>query len=161
MTENKKKKINIIDLLTVLVLILLIVAAYVKFGKYNVKTEDSTQGTLLYTVDVYSVRNYTAMAYQSGDIVFDSLTGVNIGVIQNVEMTDAVTYEPAQDGKLVKAINPYKKDLVITIKTPGTVENNAYYANKSIELKVNSQKAIETKYAKTTGTISSINVECE
>ena len=161
MTENKKKKINIIDLLTVLVVILLIVAAYVKFGKYNVKTEESSQETIVYTVDVYSVRDYTALAYQSGDIVFDSLTGVNIGVIQNVEITDAVTYEPAQDGKLVKATNPYKKDLVITIETPGTVENNAYYANKSIELKVNSQKAIETKYAKTTGTISSINIECE
>lgn len=161
MTENKKKKINIIDLLTVLVVILLVVAAYVKFGKYNVKTEDSAQGTLLYTVDVYSVRDYTAQAYQSGDIVFDSLTGVNIGVIQNVEMADAVTYETAENGTLVKSTNPYKKDLVITIKTLGTVENNAYYANKSIELKVNSQKAIETKYAKTTGTISSINVECE
>ncbi len=161
MTETKKKKINIIDLLVVLVVILLIVAAYVKFGKYNVKTEDSSQETITYTVDVYSVRDYTAQAYQSGDIVFDSLTGVNIGVIKDVQMSDAVTYEPAQDGKLVKATNPYKKDLVITIETPGTVENNAYYANKSIELKVNSQKAIETKYAKTTGTISSINIECE
>lgn len=161
MTETKKKRINIIDLLVVLVVILLIVAAYVKFGKYNVKTEDSSQETITYTVDVYSVRDYTAMAYQSGDTVFDSLTGVNIGIIQDVQMTDAITYETAENGTLVKATNPYKKDLVITIETPGTVENNAYYANKSIELKVNSQKAIETKYAKTTGTISSINIECE
>lgn len=161
MTEMKKRKINIIDLLTILVVILLIVAAYVKFGKYNVKSEESSQGTLLYTVDIYSVRDYTADAYQSGDIVFDSLTGVNIGVIQNVESVDAVTYETAENGKLVKTTNPYKKDVVLTIKTPGTVEANAYYANKSIELKVNSQKSIETKYAKTTGTISSINIECE
>ena len=161
MTEKKNKKINIIDVLTILIVILLIVAAYVKFGKYNVKTEDSSQETILYTVDVYSVRDYTANAYQSGDIVFDSLTGVNIGTIKDVQMTDAVTYEPAQNGVLVKTTNPYKKDLVITIETPGTVENNAFYANKSIELKVNSQKAIETKYAKTTGTISSINIECE
>ena len=55
--------------------------------------------------------------------------------------------------------NPYKCDIVVTIETPGTVETDAYYANKTIELKVNSTKIIETKYTKTSGTISDIKVK--
>lgn len=159
MSEKRKFKINIVDLLVVIVIITLIVAASVKFSKYNTKTEESTETTILYTMNVLNVREYSADAYKSGDTVYDSLTGVNIGTIKDVTQTEAVTYEITEDGGLSKIINPYRRDLVLYIETPGTVENNAYYANKSIELKVNSQKAIETKYAKTTGTISNINVE--
>lgn len=156
---SEKKKINIVDLLVVGVIIVLIIAAYIKFGKYNTKTEESSENTIIYTMNVLNVRDYSANAYKSGDVVYDSLTGVNIGVIKDIEQTDAMTYEITEKGDIVKIINPYRRDLVIYIETPGTVENNAFYANKSIELKINSQKAIETKYAKTTGTISSINVK--
>ncbi len=161
MTEKKKKcfKLNIVDIVVLLVIVLVVGAAYIKFGKYNVKTETSSQETIVYNISIYNVRDYSAEAYRSGDVIFDSLTGVNIGVIEDVVMNDAVTYETAENGTLVKVTNPYKKDVVLTVKTPGTVEANAYYANKSIELKVNSQKTIETKYAKTTGTISSIDIE--
>lgn len=159
MAKNRKFKINIVDLLVVLVVIILIVAASIKFSKYNTKTEESSETTILYTMNVLNVREYSADAYKSGDTVYDSLTGVNIGTIKDVTQTEAVSYEITEDGGLSKITNPYRRDLVLYIETPGTVENNAYYANKSIELKVNSQKAIETKYAKTTGTISSINVE--
>ncbi|MBQ6860328.1 MAG: DUF4330 family protein [Clostridia bacterium] len=158
--QNKKRfRFNIVDVIIVLVVAVVIGAAYMKFNKYNVKTDESSQENIVYNISIYNVRDYSADAYRSGDAIFDSLTGVNIGVIENVTMADAVTYETTENGKLVKVTNPYKKDVVLTVKTPGTVEANAYYANKSIELKVNSQKTIETKYAKTTGTISSIAIE--
>ncbi len=159
MEKKKKFKFNIIDVAVLLVVILVIWGASLKFGKYNEKTDESSEGTILYTINIENVRDYSLQAYQSGDVVFDSLTGVKIGTIQNIESFDAVTYENSEDGELVKVVNPYKKDIILYIETPGTVENNAYYANKSIELKVNSQKAIETKYIKTTGIISNITVE--
>lgn len=159
MEKKKKFKFNIIDVAVLLVVILVILGASLKFGKYNEKTDESSEGTILYTINIENVRDYSLQAYQSGDVVFDSLTGVKIGTIQNIESFDAVTYENSEDGELVKVVNPYKKDIILYIETPGTVENNAYYANKSIELKVNSQKAIETKYIKTTGIISNITVE--
>lgn len=159
MEKKKRFKFNIIDLAVLLLIVLLIWGASVKFSKYNAKTDESSEETIIYTIDITNVRDYSLQAYQSGDTVYDSLTGVNIGTIQKIESVDAVSYENREDGELVKVVNPYKKDIVLYIETPGTVENNAYYANKSIELKVNSQKAIETKYVKTTGIISNITVE--
>ena len=156
---EKKFRFNIIDVTVLLVIILVIWGATIKFGKYNVKTDESSEKTIIYTIDVENVRDYSLQAYQSGDVIFDSLTGVSIGTIQKIEATDAVSYEERENGELIKVLNPYKKDIVLYIETPGTIENNAYYANKSIELKVNSQKAIETKYVKTTGIISNITVK--
>ncbi len=159
--DKRKFRINIIDVLVLVVIAILIVAAFAKFNKFNTKTEESSDETIFYSIDIFNVRDFSADAYKSGDVVYDSLTGVNIGTIEEIKVINAEGYEIAENGSLVKVINPYRRDVTLKIKTPGTVENNAYYANKSIELKVNSSKTIETKYAKTTGTISSINIECE
>ena len=51
----------------------------------------------------------------------------------------------------------FKNDIILTIETPGTVTDSGYYANKSIELKVGSEKEIETRYATTSGKVTSIN----
>ena len=159
MSKNKKIKFNIVDLLVLIMIVGVVLSASVKFNKYNAKTEESSETTLKYTIDVNNVRDYYLDAYQIGDVVYDSLTGVNIGTISEIDSTDAITYENSENGKVVKVTNPYRKDIVLHLETPGTIESNAYYANKSIELKVNSQKAIETKYIKTTGIISNITVE--
>lgn len=152
-------KINIIDILVVIIVIFLIVGASLKFRKFNVKTVDSASETLEYQLEVKNVRDYTIAMIQSGDTVYDEQTGINIGTITNIETTPARTYEVMQNGEAVKVTNPYRYDLVLTIETPGTVETTAYYANRSIELKVNSTKVIETKYLRTSGTVSNISIK--
>ena len=154
-----KIRFNIVDFLILLIFVVVIFAAFSKFNKYNEKTEESSETTIYYTIDVNNIRDYSVDAYKIGDAVYDSLTGVAIGTISKIEATNAITYESSEKGEVVKVTNPYRKDVVLYLETLGTIESNAYYANKSIELKVNSQKAIETKYIKTTGIISNITVE--
>lgn len=152
-------KINIVDMAVILIVVLLIIGATIKFGKFNSKTEESTSQNIEYKVEVKNIRGYTVDALQIGDLVYDSQTGISIGSITNIEKTNAKTYESLITGDVVLVENPYKYDVVITVETPGSVETDAYYANKTIELKVNSVKVIETKYTKTSGTISDIKVK--
>ena len=56
---------------------------------------------------------------------------------------------------------PNKYDLVLVIETQGTIDNSGYFANRSVELKVGSEKIIETLYAKSTGIITEIAHENE
>lgn len=151
-------KINILDFIVVLVVALLIVAATIKFGKFNNKTEESSTETIIYKIEVKNIRDFTVEAFQSGDEVYDSQTDIYIGKIINVEKNFAETYDVTDDGKTVLVNNPYKYDMILTIETSGDVEKDAYYANKTIELKLDSEKTIETKYAKTTGKICEINI---
>ena len=60
------------------------------------------------------------------------------------------------DVKTIVAENPYKKDIILTIETPGSSTNNAFFANKSVELKVGSEKTIETLYTTTLAKVRSI-----
>ena len=150
-------KINILDFFVLLVIVLLVIGAILKFGKFNNKTDESSTQTIEYKIEVKSIREFTINALASGDTVYDSQTGVNIGKITNVEKKPAETYDVAENGEIMKVYNPYRYDIVITIETPGDASKDAYYANKTIELKLDSEKKIETKYAKTTGKLMEIN----
>ncbi len=153
-------KINIIDFTVVVVVVLLIACAFLKFSKFDKKSDDTTLSqTIEYKMIVKGIRNYTLDAFEVGDGVYDSQSKVGIGTIKNIETTLSDSYENLITGEVELLENPYRYDVVFTIETDGVVTSEAYYANKSIELKVNSTKAIETKYAKTTGTITDITLK--
>ena len=61
-----------------------------------------------------------------------------------------------ENGTAVKTEVPGKYDLKLKIETEGMINTSGYYANKTVELKVGSEKTIETKYVKSTGRIASI-----
>ena len=152
-------KINIVDCFVLLIILLLIIGAVMKFGKFNSGVEVSSNQIIEYQMKIKNVRDFTIDAMQSGDIVYDSQTGNSIGKITNVEKEDAITYDFKSTGELIEVHNSDRCDAIITIETDGTVDENGYYANKIVELKVDSTKIIETKYVKTSGTIVDIKIK--
>lgn len=158
----KKCKFNIIDISVIILVLILVLAATVKFRNYN-KTNDETAkiDTIDYKIKISNVRNYTVDAFVIGDTVYDNQTNVEIGKIIEKEVTDAKGYEVIKSGKIVETKVPNKYDLVLVIETQGTIDNSGYFANRSVELKVGSEKIIETLYAKSTGIITEIAHENE
>ena len=158
----KKCKFNIIDISVIILVLILVLAATVKFRNYN-KTNDETAkiDTIDYKIKISNVRNYTVDAFVIGDTVYDNQTNVEIGKIIEKGVTDAKGYEVIKSGKIVETKVPNKYDLVLVIETQGTIDNSGYFANRSVELKVGSEKIIETLYAKSTGIITEIAHENE
>ena len=150
-------KINLFDAVILFLIIILIIAGITKFSTFNQAVDANSAGKITYQFIINNVRDYTANAFQSGDSVFDSQTGINIGTIRKVQIQDAGTIKSLASGKTVVAENPYRRDVVLTIETPGSSTENGFFANKSIELKVGSEKNIETLYATTYGKVKSIN----
>lgn len=154
----KKHKINPIDLSVALVLILLVVAAFFKYKKFNADDGGITSKVdkITYEMCFSGIREYTTKAFESGDAVYDSQTNVTIGKIVGKNIENTKEYEYMENGKAIKIDVPEKYDLKLTIETEGIINTSGYYANKTVELKVGSEKTIETKYAKSTGKITSI-----
>ena len=150
-------KINLFDAGILLLILALIVAGITKFKTFNQTVDASDLGTIIYTFEIPNVREYTAKAFVSGDSIYDSGTNVNIGVIRKVESKPAMIAKSLVDGSVKMIQNEYKNDVILTIETPGSVNNVGYFANKSIELKVGSEKEVETRYAISSGKITSIN----
>lgn len=149
-------KINLFDAAITILIVALIFAGATKFKTFNESVDASEMGNIEYTMTIYGVRDYTADAFASGDKVFDVGTNVNIGTIKNIARKPAQTYRAMQDGIIKSIENEYRCDVTLTIVVPGTVTDTGYFANKSIELKVGSEKSIETLYASTYAKITSV-----
>ena len=157
-----KKKINIIDISVIAIILIMIFVATIKFGKYNATSEESTKlDTIRYEIKINNVRDYTVNALESGDIVYDTLTNVQIGKLVEKRVKPAKGYEVLKDGKIIETEIPNKYDMVLEIETPALINSTGYFANQSVELKVGSEKTIETLYVKSTGIISKIEQNLE
>ena len=152
------KKINIIDIAIVILIIALVFAAYLKFAVYDHTKTDAEMIKLEYSIKVPAVRVYTLNAFKVGDTVYDSQTKLVIGIITKIDSVNNKGLVETSDGRVASAENPNRYDVTITIQGDGMETDRAYFADRSVELKVGSEKQIETLYLKTTGTIMSINV---
>lgn len=153
-------KINLFDAAILFLILILIVAGILKFKTFNKTANgDASLGKITYTMIINNVRDYTADSFVSGDAVYDSGTNIQIGNITNIATRDARIIKSLVDGRTEIVENPYRKDIILTVETPGTSTENGYYANKSIELKIGSEKKIKTLYSVTTAEISSLIYE--
>ena len=154
----KKKKINIVDIGVLLLLIIMVLAARMRFQKYHsTNTVDATTENIEYEVIISDIREFTANAFRVGDTLFDTLTDVEIGKIIDIQKIPYEEEVTLKDGKIVKSKNPQKFEVILKVQTEGIVNSSGYYANRTVELKVGSEKKIETLYAKSSGQIKSIN----
>lgn len=155
-------KINLFDFAIILLIVALIIAGVTKFKTFDKTVDASSMGKIRYTFLIKDVRSYTADSLVSGDAVFDSATNINIGTIVDVQKSPAKVVKTLANGSISTFENEYKNDIVLTIETSGTMSNAGYFANKSIELKVGSEKEIETLYTACLGKVASIQyIEAE
>lgn len=158
----KKIKINILDLFVLIIIVALIFASIVKFRNYNEEdNENSKIDKFTYQLKISGVREYTIDAFSSGDIIYDSQANVEIGKIVGITYTNSKGYEQTENSKVVSLEFPDKYDLLLQVETDGIINESGYYANKTVELRVGSEKTIETLYVQTNARITSIQVSGE
>ena len=152
------KKVNLIDVAMVVLILALLVGVFLKFGVYSHTKVDTEMKTINYTIKVSGIRNYTVDALSIGDIVYDTQTKVIIGTITDIKWEKSKVYRETDDGRVVCVEDTDRYDLYLTIQTDGMETDKAYFADRSVELKVGSDKTFETLYVKTNGIIMDIDV---
>lgn len=155
-----RRKPNIVDILIILVVIALCGLAVFKFspaGKEKNPAAESTVPLRTYTAFITEVRMATVNAFHVGDLVFDEKTGICIGEITEVNHTPFLKNEALKDGT-VKAVElPDYYNVTLTIEGPVVEKEIGYFVGDVVELKVNSDMKIVTKYAQPTMRITNIS----
>lgn len=160
LTDEKGRlfgKVNIIDLLTVVVIIALAAATFIKF-----RTSDSYMSkdrTIEYTILVENVRTPTIEAIaKKKDGIVDYETKKEIGDIVDIETSQAKELELLTDGKYKEVEFKDKYDILLTVQTKGTETEDSYYTLSGKKLVVGSTINIYNDYAVTGATVKSIKV---
>lgn len=147
-------KINIIDLLAVLILIVALVGIGIRFTSSASKNvTDKTEFS--YEVEIDDVRIYTVNALNKKGIATDKQGNV-IGEITNIEYDIKKEQKVLSNGETVMVNVPDKYTAQIILKASGKESEDAYFVGENTELSVGSTIHMYTKYANCSGKIKSV-----
>ncbi len=149
-------KINIIDLLIVVVFLGVIAGIFVRFGS----TDNSGFGnkcTFDYVVMVDNVREYTVQGLEKKGEVFAEKTNVKIGEIIDVTVEPCKDDEITFDGNREFFERPDRFTAYVTVRANGTEHKGAYYDADKEETGVGRGSKICTRYVSTNGITISLN----
>ncbi len=108
-------KINLFDLLVILLVFVLIFAIGMKFSSNEETVTNTVDAT--YELKIESVRDVTVNAFHKGDNVYHFDTNQIIGTIENIESVAATDPMNTLDGKAIEAPLENRYDVIITVKT--------------------------------------------
>ena len=150
-------KINVIDLLIIVVVFVLAVATFIKFRTSD--TYMSKDTVIEYTLLVENIREQTIDAIkEKTDGIVDYETKKEIGDIISSERSTARELEMLNDGKYKEVEFKDKYDLLLTIQVKGTETADNYYTLSGKKLVVGDNITIYNEYASTGGTVKSIKI---
>ena len=139
MIDKKGKlfgKINIVDLLFVLLLVAVACVTVYKFGFSTHKNINQTDTKIQYVLKVPGVRGFTADSINVGDEIYDDESDKCIGVVEEVEKKQAMDHIAKQDGTIVYTEKPERYDVYVTVESDARIINGGYFANGAKEIGV-------------------------
>ena len=144
-------KINIIDLLAILVVVVAVVGIAIRFtssASKNVtnKTEFS------YVVELDDVRIYTVEALQKKGITTDKQGNV-LGEITDVKYEPKTEQVILENGESKMVEKPERYTVYVTLKGNGKEASDAYFVGENTELSAGANIKMFTKYANCTGKV--------
>jgi len=148
-------KISIIDLVVLVVVAILVVAVMIKFTALE-KSSVGASDTITYQVRIENIREYTTKGVRIGDIIYENVGGTNIGVVTNIEVSQAMATQVLADGSFARVPVENRYDVVLTVECEGLVSNGRYYLNKTYEISSGLSRAMFTKYCTFSATFAGI-----
>lgn len=145
-------KINLIDLLAVLVAVLIIIGVLYKFVLSDSKGIGNNT-VIKYTVSITDIRNVTVDAINVGDDFYDSKTDTYMGKVVGKEVKPYRDFIKKTDGMVALAEKPERFELLITLQVPGVVNNYSYLASGNRDINNQSTIFIENRIAEVQGKV--------
>lgn len=145
-------KINIIDLLAILVVVLLIAGVLFKFV-LNDNRGVGNDSLIEYTVSIQDVRSFTADAIVVNDAIYDSKTDTYMGKVVKKEVRPFKDFITKTDGTVSLAEKPGKFEVLITMQVPGVVNNYSYLASGSRDINSQSTVFLQNRLADVQGKV--------
>ncbi len=147
--DNRGKlfgKVNIIDILIILILIAGIAMAGLKFFKSKTVTPFTRLDDIRTEIFCEEVPEYAGKEIKPGDVIKDPIKNAEIGHVKDVKLKDSVSYGTDSSGKWVVSPKPGYVSVYLVVEGKGvyndgkaksgiTFDNSEYWIGRQIELR--------------------------
>ncbi len=150
-------KINIVDLLAILIVVVSLAAVCFKFGFSAQKNVGSANDEITYVMKIKAIRETSADALRIGDNLTEKTTKKKIGKIIDKKVETAKEFVNMADGSLSEEVEiPDRYDVYITVKGSGISNDTGYFLDGAYQVGVFSNVVFSSKYIETTGIVTQI-----
>ena len=157
-----KKKLNVVDYILIVAVILIIgVVGYKKLAvdKSAGIGVQASHKAIEYTMDISGIRQFSVDGFHVGDKIYDKNKGTYMGIIKDISVEPHKLDKVDVNGDSVLAeVKGYYK-VILTVEGEMVDKDNGYFLSGNLELKVNSEYRITTKYIETTGVVKGLTVQ--
>ena len=150
-------KISIIDIAVILIIAAVAAGIFARYGS-RVTTAVQSREEFRYVLKVEAVRQYTVDALNKKGAVTDKKSEKNLGEIVDVRVEGATKESVTADGKVVYAPMPDYYTCYVTIDAHGKESADNYVLEDTTELSVGRIVDLYSKYVKTSGVLTSVEV---
>lgn len=154
------EKISIIDIVVVAALIFALICVYQKYNEVVANSSVSDINSAInfeYTVKFQNVRSTSGEMLKVGDVVYDKVSGTQIGKISSVEVKPTSLQLEKITGEIINREFNERSDVIVKIETWGSIKNGEYMARDLIRILLGKNLEMETKYVTISGEIIEIN----
>ncbi len=137
MIDNKGRlfgKLNIVDLLIVILVVVAVCATVYKFGFSEHSDVNESNTRIEYVLKAKGVRGFTVDSIKIGDSIYDEETDNLLGTITAVEAKDAMDYVLKADGTTVYTSKPDRYDAYITVESDARILDGGYFTGGTKEI---------------------------
>ncbi len=127
-------KINIIDLIIIVFIILTLLGTYYKFNMAGTK-KGIDYNTIEYEVEIKDIRTPSVEAISEGSEVFDDETGNKIGQVVTKIVKSSEGLILKQDGTYEQSKVPDRYDLKLVIESEGFEDDYGFFVGGKKEIK--------------------------
>lgn len=154
-------KVSIVDVIVVFVILLAIVAGYLRFSGTNTAVV-SNNTEFYYTITAKNIRETNVKLLLESIGTQFRLGGKgnsSMGVLVDCESVDARASITKTDGSVVMATIPEKYDVTLTLKVVGNVNENGYFTPEAHEICAAKEYNITNIYCNITGFVNKVWTE--
>lgn len=151
-------KINLFDLLVILLVVVLVFGIGYKLLVLN-KAEEQNSVEITYNLRIKSVRDVTVNSFRNGDMVYHYKLEEPIGIIENVTATEATDIMETLEGTLVSAPIEGRFDVSVTVKGTAIRQDDGNLMMGKVKIVEGTEFRASTQLANCTATIE--NVQCK
>ncbi len=151
-------KISIVDILVVILIIIAIIGAYVRFNGNNVGAINQTS-EFNYNITIREIRetNKNLLMNSVGtDFRLSGKISSSMGTLTEVKVNEAVCEVEKTDGTIVSAVVPEKYDVVLTFKVTGSETDTGYYTPEMYEVCAGKEITLANINCNVTGIIDKV-----
>ena len=137
------RKINVIDLVILLILLAAGIFVINKFTKARVLSPFAQQDKVIITFYSESLPEFAVDAMKQGDVVQDKTTTAVFGRVVDIHKGPDIHFRPDQNGNITQTSKEGYCSVLLTVEGEGivgdrgtTFGNNDYYVYKYVEIKV-------------------------